>query len=63
MTVARARGSKRIRSNAERGKERLEGLAPAIEDWHAKVCLLGVSIEFGVTAAPEVHVRNRQRHL
>ena len=24
-------------------RERLEGLKPVIEDWHAKVCLLGVS--------------------
>ena len=43
MTVARTRGTQRIRSNAERGKERLEGLVPVIEDWHAKMCFLGVS--------------------
>lgn len=43
MTAARARGSQRIRSNSERGKDRLEGLQPVVEDWHAKVCLLGVS--------------------
>ena len=42
MTVARTRGCKRIRSNAERGKERLEGFVPVIEDWHVKVSLLGV---------------------
>ena len=44
MTAARTRGSKRIRSNSLRGKERLEGLVPVVEDWHAKVCLLGVSV-------------------
>lgn len=43
LTAARGRGSKRIRSNSTRGKDRLEGLEPIIEDWHAKVCLLGVS--------------------
>ena len=42
MTAARARGSQRIRTNSERGKDRLEGLKPVCEDWHAKLCLLGV---------------------
>ena len=44
MTVARFRGSQQVRSNSERGLDRLEGLQPVIEDWHAKVCLLGVSL-------------------
>ena len=43
MTVARGRGSQRIRKNSERGQDRLEGLAPVNEDWHSKLCLLGVS--------------------
>ena len=43
MTAAQARGSQRVRSNSERGKDRFEGLQPVVEDWHAKVCLLGVS--------------------
>ncbi len=43
LTAKRARGSQGIRSNSERGKERLEGLLPIVEDWHAKVVLLGVS--------------------
>ena len=30
MTAARTRGCKRIRSNAERGKERLEGFTAVI---------------------------------
>ena len=36
LTAARVRGSKRVRGNSERGIERLEGLQPVIEDWHAK---------------------------
>ena len=44
MTAARARGSQRVHSNSERGKDRLEGLQPVVEDWHAKVCLLGVRL-------------------
>ena len=43
LTAARARSGQRIRSNSLRGKDRLEGMVPVIEDWHAKVCLLGVS--------------------
>lgn len=42
LTAARARGSQRIRNNSERGRERLEGLTPVCEDWHSKLCLLGV---------------------
>ena len=45
MTVARTRDSRRIRSNAEREKEKLQGLTPVVEDWHAKMCLLGVYFE------------------
>lgn len=43
LTAVRARGGKNIRSNSERGRDRLQGLIPVIEDWHTKVCLLGVS--------------------
>ena len=43
LTVARAIGAQRIRANSEDGTARLEGLIPVVEDWHAKVCLLGVS--------------------
>ena len=42
MTAARVRGSHRVRCNSERGKDRLEGLQPVCEDWHAKASLLGV---------------------
>ena len=34
--------AKRIRSNSTRGKDRLEGMTPVVEDWHAKVSILGV---------------------
>ncbi len=43
LTEKRAQGAQDVRSNSERGKDRLEGLLPVAEDWHAKVCLLGVS--------------------
>ena len=43
LTVARARGCQRICKNSERGRECLEGLIPACEDWHSKLCLLGVN--------------------
>lgn len=55
MTAAQIRGSKRIRSNAERGKERLEGFAPVIEDWHAKLCLLEVSIVVSPFSLTHMH--------
>lgn len=43
LTVERATGSKEYScSNEWRGLERLEGLIPVIEDWHAKVCFLKV---------------------
>ena len=44
LTVERARGAKKERNNENRGKDRLEGLLPVIEDWHAKVCFLKVRI-------------------
>ena len=42
MTAARVRGSQRIRSNSERGVDRLQGLVGATEDWHAKMCFFVV---------------------
>lgn len=35
-------GAKKERNNENRGVDRLEGMIPVIEDWHAKVCLLKV---------------------
>ncbi len=43
LTVKRARGSKRIRSNSTNARDALQGLIPVCEDWHAKVILLIVS--------------------
>lgn len=43
MTASRIRGSQRIRSNAERGKEQLQGFEAFCEDFHGKMCLIGVS--------------------
>ena len=43
LTAKCARGSQHVRSNSLRGKDRLEGLKLVVEDWHSKVCLLGVS--------------------
>ena len=42
LTAERATGAKRSLTNENRGRDRLEGLVPEIEDWHAKVCLLKV---------------------
>ena len=42
LTAERARGSQRISDNSKTGAERLEGLLPVVEDWHAKMCLLEV---------------------
>lgn len=36
VTAARARGSQGIRRNSKTPLGRIEGLAPVIEDWHAK---------------------------
>ena len=44
LSVARARGAQLIRSNSECSKEKLEGMLPVAEDWHAKLCLLEVII-------------------
>ena len=44
LTVERAMGSKHEKSNEQRGIDRLDGLIPVIEDWHAKVALLKVCI-------------------
>ena len=43
LTAKRARGSQYTRSNSLRGKDCLEGFNPVVEDWHAKMCFIGVS--------------------
>lgn len=42
LTAARIRGAKLIRSDTADSELRLHGLHPAIEDWHAKICLMEV---------------------
>ena len=37
LTVARARGAQSLRATRDSAKERLEGLCPVIEDWHARM--------------------------
>lgn len=44
LTEMRAGTARNIRNNSERGRDRLEGLLPVIEDWHTKVCLLEVRL-------------------
>lgn len=44
LTTTRGIGAQRIRANSEDGVDRLQGLVPVVEDWHAKVVLLGVSL-------------------
>ena len=43
LTAKRARGGVRIRNNSTNSADRLEGLLPVSEDWHAKVVFLEVS--------------------
>ena len=42
LTVARTRGAAAIRSSHDTTFDRLEGLVPVIEDWHARVALVKV---------------------
>ena len=44
LTCARVRGGQQIRENSRTGRVRLEGLIPVIEDWHARVCFMQVSM-------------------
>lgn len=42
LTTARTRGAQLIRSDCDSSKDRLAGLLPVTEDWHAKMCLMKV---------------------
>ena len=44
LTAKRARAGVRIRNNSTNSADRLEGLLPVAEDWHAKVVFLEVYI-------------------
>jgi len=48
LTVARARGSIAARQDHFTRREKLEGLMPVIEDWHAKQYLLKVKVSINV---------------
>ena len=50
LTAARARGCQRHRVNSETATNRLQGLIPVSEDWHASVVLLGVSMLYCVVS-------------
>ena len=43
LTVARVRGTQALRQAQDRPVDRLEGLIPVIEDWHARMALVRVS--------------------
>lgn len=42
LTVARIRGTQILRDTHDSPCERLEGLVPVVEDWHARMALLKV---------------------
>ena len=43
LTSKRGRGAQRIRANSTNDLDKLKGLLPVSEDWHAKMCFLSVS--------------------
>ena len=43
LTAARIRAGQKGKLNGQSPSKRLEGIVPAVEDWHAKANLLGVS--------------------
>ena len=44
LTVKRMKGAKSIRDDSQHSAGHLEGFIPVVADWHAKVCLLEVTI-------------------
>ena len=46
LTAARARGAIAIRGNHETTKQKLRGLVSVAEDWHTRMTLLKVLIQF-----------------
>ena len=44
MTTAHARGCIKLQDNSENNFDKLRGLLPEVEDWHAKVCFMQVRI-------------------
>lgn len=43
LTVARIRSAQLVRQNSNTSSDRLEGMVPFIQDWHAKLCFLQVN--------------------
>ena len=50
LSVTRAREAQYIRRTSELKENRLDGMLPVAEDWHAKVCFLEVSL-VGMTSS------------
>ena len=44
LTVARVRGTQALRDTTDKRVDRLEGVAAVVEDWHARMALVKVSI-------------------
>ena len=44
LTIARANGVKALRCGHDTALDRLDGLVPVLEDWHARVILLQVCV-------------------
>jgi len=55
LTVARARGAQLIRGNSELQKDCLNEFHPCAEDWHAKVALLQVNLQYHVSRSLRVN--------
>ena len=50
LTAERSRSCKTSRDNSDTPHERLDGLEPVVEDWHAKQSLCGVSKTMKISA-------------
>lgn len=46
LTAARARGAQALRATHDTAKERLEGLCPVVEDWHARMIFMKACVEY-----------------
>lgn len=44
LTVARARSARAVCMNSASGSGQIKGLIPVVSDWHAKLCLLVVTM-------------------
>ena len=58
LTAKRARAGIRIRNNSTNSADRLEGLLPVAEDWHAKVVFLEVRSRLTVVLNFKIHFNN-----